>query len=127
MLAVRAHRHVSSLRLERMVEMSQPSVELLQQTMADVDSLLSQNSWDSTPRRRMAMLLGEAIELADEVLQLPAGAKGDQKLLQRLGHEMYDVLWNLCDLARLTGIDLVQAATEKRLINEHRTWSTSSQ
>jgi hypothetical protein len=64
MLAVRAHRRVSSLRLERMVEMSQAPVELLEQTMADVDSLLAQNSWDSTPRRRMAMLLGEAIELA---------------------------------------------------------------
>lgn len=36
--------------------------------------------------------------------------------------KMYDVLWNLCDLARLTGIDLVQAAAEKRAINEHRTW-----
>jgi NTP pyrophosphatase (non-canonical NTP hydrolase) len=69
------------------------------------------------------MLLGEAMELADEVLQLPTDGAGDQESLRRVGHEMYDVLWNLCDLARLTGIDLAQAAAEKRLINEHRKWS----
>jgi NTP pyrophosphatase (non-canonical NTP hydrolase) len=74
------------------------------------------------PRRRMVMLLGEAMELADEVIQLPAEGNGDKESLQRVGDEMYDVRWNLCDLARLTGIDLVQAAAEKRLINEHRTW-----
>jgi NTP pyrophosphatase (non-canonical NTP hydrolase) len=107
-----------------MAEPSQPSVDLLQQMIADVENLVARHGWESTPRRRMAMLLGEAVELADEVLQLPADGAGDQKLLQRLGHEMYDVLWNLCDLARVTGIDLVQAAAEKRLINEHRTWSS---
>ena len=35
---------------------------------------------------------------------------------------MYDGLWNLCDLARLTGIDLEQAAAGKRRINQTRTW-----
>jgi NTP pyrophosphatase (non-canonical NTP hydrolase) len=96
--------------------------QLLQQTILDVKRLVDRHGWDSTPRRRMVMLLGEAIELADEVLQLPTEGSGDNELLQRVGHEMYDVLWNLCDLARLTGIDLVQAAAEKRLINEDRTW-----
>jgi NTP pyrophosphatase (non-canonical NTP hydrolase) len=102
--------------------MSQASGQLLQQTMADVERLVARHGWESTPRRRMAMLLGEAIELAEEVLQLPAHGDGDKESLQRVGHEMYDVLWNLCDLARLTGIDLAQAAADKRLINEHRTW-----
>jgi NTP pyrophosphatase (non-canonical NTP hydrolase) len=100
----------------------QASGQLLQQTIADVERLVARHGWESTPRRRMAMLLREAIELADEVLQLPAHGDGDKESLQRVGHEMYDVLWNLCDLARLTGIDLAQAAAEKRLINEHRTW-----
>jgi NTP pyrophosphatase (non-canonical NTP hydrolase) len=105
-----------------MMTTSQPSRQLLQQTIADVESLVARHGWETTPRRRMAMLLGEAIELADEVLQLPAEGAGDEELAQRVGHEMYDVLWNLCDLARLIGIDLVQAAAEKRVINEHRTW-----
>jgi NTP pyrophosphatase (non-canonical NTP hydrolase) len=100
----------------------QATGQLLQQTMADVERLVARHGWESTPRRRVAMLLREAMELADEVIQLPAKGAGDSESLQRVGHEMYDVLWNLCDLARLTGIDLVQAAAEKRLINEHRTW-----
>jgi NTP pyrophosphatase (non-canonical NTP hydrolase) len=102
--------------------MGQPSRELLLATIADVQRLVARHGWESAPRRRMAMLLGEAIELADEVLQLPAAGEGDAELLQRVGHEMYDVLWNVCDLARLTGVDLVRAAAEKRAINEHRTW-----
>jgi NTP pyrophosphatase (non-canonical NTP hydrolase) len=101
---------------------TQASGQLLRQTIADVERLVARHGWESTPRRRMAMLLGEAIELADEVLKLPAQGDGVNESLQRVGHEMYDVLWNLCDLARLTGIDLVEAAAEKRLINEHRTW-----
>ncbi len=100
----------------------QPFVQLLRQIMGDVERLVARHRWESTPRERMAMLLGEAIELADEVLQLPAEGDADKEQLQRLGHEMYDVLWNLCDLARVTGIDLVRAAGEKRIINEHRTW-----
>lgn len=106
----------------RVMDAEQPSRQLLQQTIMDVERLIARHGWQSAPRRRMVMLLGEALELADEVLQLPDAGEGDQELLQRLGHEMYDVLWNLCDLARLTGIDLVQAAAEKRAINEHRTW-----
>jgi NTP pyrophosphatase (non-canonical NTP hydrolase) len=106
-----------------MMGAGQPSRHLLQQTIADVQRLIARHGWESTPRRRMAMLLDEAIELADEVLKLPSAGEADSELLRRVGHEMYDVLWNLCDLARLTGIDLVQAAAEKRVINEHRTWS----
>jgi NTP pyrophosphatase (non-canonical NTP hydrolase) len=105
-----------------MTTTGQPSWQLLQQIIGDVESLVARHRWESTPCERMAMLLGEAIELADEVLQLPAEGEADTELLQRVGHEMYDVLWNLCDLARLTGIDLLQAAAEKRTINEDRTW-----
>jgi NTP pyrophosphatase (non-canonical NTP hydrolase) len=47
-------------------------------------------------------------------------------LLQRLGNEIYDVLWNACDLARLTGIDVVQAAADKRAINAGRNWPGSA-
>jgi NTP pyrophosphatase (non-canonical NTP hydrolase) len=108
------------------MDVGEPSRELLQQTIEDVQRLIARHGWESTPRRRMAMLLDEAIELADEVLQLPSAGDGDSEVLQRVGHEMYDVLWNLCDLARLTGIDLVQAVAEKRVINEHRTWSDAT-
>jgi hypothetical protein len=66
--------------------------------------------------------MGEADELAEEVLQLPADGPCDPDLQLRLGREIYDVLWNACDLARLTGIDVAAAAAEKRQVNENRTW-----
>jgi NTP pyrophosphatase (non-canonical NTP hydrolase) len=105
-----------------MMNADQPAGQLLRQTMVDVESLTARHGWASTPQRRMAMLLGEAMELAEEILQLPLEGQGAAELLHRVGHEMYDVLWNLCDLARLTGIDLEQAAADKRAVNEGRTW-----
>lgn len=94
--------------------------------MSDVEELIARHSWETTPRRRMAYLLGEALELANEVLQLPPTGNDDPALLQRLGREIYDVLWNACDLARLTGIDIMQAAAGKRDLNARRTWPNSS-
>jgi hypothetical protein len=41
------------------------------------------------------------------------------------GREIYDVLWSACDLARLTGIDVVQAAADKRDVNASRRWPDS--
>ena len=102
----------------------QPSERLLQQIMSDVEELIARHEWETTPQRRMAFLLGEALELAEEVRWLPADGPGDPELLQRLGREIYDVLWNACDLARLTGIDVVQAAADKRDVNTSRTWPT---
>jgi NTP pyrophosphatase (non-canonical NTP hydrolase) len=99
-----------------------PDRKLLAQIMSDVEELIAQHSWDNPPRRRMAFLLGEAIELAEEVLQWPESGQADPVLRQRLGQEMYDVLWNTCALARSTGIDLVAAADGKRRFNASRTW-----
>jgi NTP pyrophosphatase (non-canonical NTP hydrolase) len=100
----------------------QPTRRLLQQIMSDVAELTAQHGWETTPHRRMAFLLSEALELAEEVLQLPSSGPYDPLLLQRIGREIYDVLWNACDLARLTGIDVVQAAAEKRDVNASRAW-----
>ena len=65
------------------------------------------------------------LELAAEVVQLPATGPYDLLLPQRIGREIYDVLWNVCDLARLTGIDVVQAAAGKRDVNASRRWPDS--
>jgi NTP pyrophosphatase (non-canonical NTP hydrolase) len=100
----------------------QPDEGLLRQVMSDVEDLVARHGWRTTPRRRMAYLLGETVELAEEVLQLPASGPGDDALLHKIGSEIYDVLWNACDLARLTGIDLARAAAGKRRVNQNRTW-----
>ena len=94
----------------------------MRQIVVDVEGLVARHGWQTTPRRRMAFLLGEALELAEEVLQLPADGRSDAELRQRIGREIYDVLWNACDLARLTGIDVVQAAADKRDVNTTRVW-----
>ena len=100
-----------------------PDERLLRQVMADARDLIAREGWQPTIGSRMAMLLGEALELAEEILPLTGGQPPDDEARrQRIGHEMYDVLWNLCDLARLTGIDLEQAAAGKRRINQTRTW-----
>jgi NTP pyrophosphatase (non-canonical NTP hydrolase) len=103
----------------------QPSRRLLQQVMSDVEELTARHDWDTDPRSRMAFLLSETLELAAEVLQLPATGPHDPLLLQRIGREIYDILWNACDLARLTGIDVMQAAADKRDVNASRRWSDS--
>jgi NTP pyrophosphatase (non-canonical NTP hydrolase) len=100
----------------------QPPERLLPEIMSDVEELIARHGWETTPRRRMAFLLGETVELAQEVLQLPAAEPYDPALLQRLGREIYDVLWNACDLARLTGIDLECAVADKRQVNAARSW-----
>jgi NTP pyrophosphatase (non-canonical NTP hydrolase) len=109
-------------RLPDVNQADQPTEQLLQQIMSDVAELKARHGWKSDPRRRMAYLLGEALELAEEVLQLPASGPYEAALLQRIGREIYDVLWNACDLARLTGIDVVQAAADKRDLNADRVW-----
>jgi NTP pyrophosphatase (non-canonical NTP hydrolase) len=101
---------------------AQPDASLVRQVMGDVEALLSQHGWRTTPLRPMAFLLGETVELAEEVLQLPPNGSCDAVLRQRIGREIYDVLWNACDLARLAGVDLLEAAADKRQINENRTW-----
>lgn len=112
-------------RLPDVDQPDQPASQLLQQVMSDVRELTARHGWETTPRRRMAHLLAEALELSEEVLHLPPSGPYDPLLLQRIGREIYDVLWNACDLARLTGINVVQAAADKRAVNATRVWPDS--
>jgi NTP pyrophosphatase (non-canonical NTP hydrolase) len=41
----------------------------------------------------------------------------------KLGHEIFDLVWNLCDLANRFGIDLKQSFEEKININTDREFS----
>ena len=36
--------------------------------------------------------------------------------------ELFDVIWNVCDLANLLGIDLDSVSDRKMSHNEHRVW-----
>jgi len=79
---------------------------------------------DSTVEQRVLFLLTEVGEVAREVLRL---ARSDDQvqidaIKADLGLEIYDVIWNVCDLANLLGIDLEQAFAAKIEINQHRAW-----
>lgn len=73
----------------------------------------------------MVYLTAELGEVAEETLKL-SGARGPdidrEAARQALGLELYDVIWNLCDLANLAGVDLEEAFRRKVRINEDREW-----
>jgi NTP pyrophosphatase (non-canonical NTP hydrolase) len=100
----------------------QPDERLLRQIISDVEHLVARNDWETTPRRQMVFLLREVIELAEEVLRLPVAGPYDAGDRQRIGREIYDVLWNACAVARSAGVDVLTAAADKRRVNESRVW-----
>ncbi|WP_058303754.1 MazG nucleotide pyrophosphohydrolase domain-containing protein [Gorillibacterium timonense] len=74
----------------------------------------------STIEQRMLYLMTEVGELAKEVLNVSFAPEEEKS--ENLGFEMYDVVWNIFDLANKLGIDLDQAFKKKLEINEQRTW-----
>jgi NTP pyrophosphatase (non-canonical NTP hydrolase) len=98
----------------------------IQELQAQVRELKAAQGWeDTTLEERLGYLLDEVEELSDEVLLLVGleDAADRAAVRVRLGHEIYDVLWNLCDLAALAGIDLEAALAEKHAINQQRRWA----
>lgn len=74
----------------------------------------------STIEQRTLYLMTEVGELAKEVLTVSFHPNTEKK--DNLGYEMYDVVWNIFDLANKLGIDLDKAFTQKMEMNEKRTW-----
>ena len=80
---------------------------------------------DRTLERRLIYLTQEVGEVARELLKLADAntARGGRDLDQiknDIGLEIYDVFWNLCDLANLLDIDLEHAFSKKMEINKNR-------
>lgn len=74
----------------------------------------------SSIEQRMLYLMTEVGELSKEVLAVSFDHAAKKK--ENLGFEMYDVVWNIFDLANKLDIDLEQAFKQKMEINEKRTW-----
>lgn len=94
----------------------------------NVRLLSAEHGWDQTdPAARMLHITAEVGELADALLSLQT-ATADQvdSALDALGHEMFDVIWNLCALANATGIDIEQAGRTKMDVNAGRAWPDDS-
>ena len=77
---------------------------------------------DKNPEQRMLYLMTEVGETALEVLKLQGfrNAEDEKGLKQKLGMEIFDVVWNLCDLANMYDIDLEKAFAQKIAINKER-------
>lgn len=79
---------------------------------------------DTSPERRALWLVTEVGELAREVLQFPStDDEAAQTTARRhLGAEMYDVVWNICDLANMMSVDLEASFSNKEAVNSVREW-----
>ncbi|HEU5140064.1 MAG TPA: MazG-like family protein [Bacillales bacterium] len=69
---------------------------------------------------RMLYLTSEVGEVAEEVLRVVENHHLANKA--NLGMEMYDVIWNLLELANQLDIDMEKAAEQKIEINKDRVW-----
>ena len=94
-----------------------------------VEELTAAHGWKSgTPEHQLAFLISEVGEVAREILLL-SGARAvanipeAEAIQQRLGMELYDVIWNACALAACTGADLEQAIERKVAMNRNRKWT----
>ena len=68
--------------------------------------------------QRLAYLMTEVGEVARET-----NAAGAESAEEALGMEIYDVIWNLLDLAEMAGVrDLEEAFHRKASLNEDREW-----
>ena len=78
----------------------------------------------TTPEERVLWLVTEVGELAREVLQFTATGTEESRAAghHRLGAEMYDVVWNICDLANIVGVDLEASFANKEAVNKERIW-----
>ncbi|MDA1532520.1 MULTISPECIES: MazG nucleotide pyrophosphohydrolase domain-containing protein [Bacillus] len=73
---------------------------------------------DTTIEERAMYAMAELGELAEVIL------KRDkiQDSKREIGLEMFDVIWNVCDLANKLEIDLEKAFKEKMMMNKKRQW-----
>lgn len=96
-----------------------------------VRALKRDKGFDITLEQRLAYLTSEVGEVAGEVLKLSRDGNGDvgkmsagevAAVKERLGMEIYDVVWNLLDLAEMADVDLEAAFARKAELNEAREW-----
>ena len=122
------HSHEYKARTE---DLQPPSKLTLEDLRRQVRELKSAKNFDVTLEQRLAYLTSEVGEVANEVLKLSRDGNADvgtmeagevRTVKEDLGMEIYDVLWNLMDLADLAGVDLDGAFAKKAGQNAGREW-----
>ena len=91
-----------------------------------VHSLATQQGWDTeTIQTRLHYLKSEIIEATQEItaMELAQTEEERQHHVINLGLELFDVMWNVAEIANRYGIDLGVAAEKKMAINSNRIFS----
>ena len=103
----------------------------IEELQRQVQQLKDAKGFDVDLEQRLAYLMSEVGEVATEVLKLSRDGNKDvgkmstveiDTVRKNLGMEIYDVMWNLCDLADLAGVNLEEAFRRKSRLNEGRAW-----
>ncbi len=85
------------------------------------EDLCKKNNWfDRSIDQRFRFLISEIGELSNELIKLNQPDLDTEEIKRKIGHEMFDVIWNICDLANLLNIDLEKCSREKRDLNNQR-------
>ena len=102
------------------------SIAELQRQVRD---LKAAKGFDITLEQRLANLMAEVGEVAREVLKLSRDGSQDsmsateaEVVVDNIGMEIYDVVWNFLDLAEIVGADLEETFDKKARLNEDREW-----
>ncbi len=95
----------------------------IEELQKQVRQLKEAKGFEITLEQRLAYLMTEVGEVAREVLKLSRGGNESvgkmEAVVEELGMEIYDVVWNLLDLA---GVDLEDAFGKKASLNVGREW-----
>lgn len=86
------------------------------------------NGWDKESlETRTAYLKSELEEVLAEVTNIQNAQSNDEysDAKTRLGHELFDLIWNVAELANRFDIDLATSAEQKMAINDNRTFSAT--
>ncbi|CAN5256460.1 hypothetical protein BH18ACT10_BH18ACT10_10230 [soil metagenome] len=103
----------------------------LAEIQGQIRRLKRAKGFDITLDQRLAYLTAEVGEVAAEVLKISRDGKRDvgqmnagerAAVVEMLGMEIYDAVWNLLDLAEMAGVDVEAAFRKKAYLNESREW-----
>lgn len=78
---------------------------------------------DRTPDNRFRYLITEVGELSQDLIRLNHHPEQAGQIKEDIAKEMYDIVWNLCDLANVLEIELEPHFQEKYQTNLKRDWS----
>lgn len=102
----------------------------LKQVQQYAHDLSHSKGWDKECiNTRIGYLKEEVVEAIKEVEQLKTEQDLDKisELKENLGLELFDIIWNVSEIANRYNIDLTEAAMKKMAKNQNRSFSEKPQ